>query len=109
MKKTLHSLATLLCLLTIMLNAATCLHAEQTKQSACSHCPKRAPLGHQTPPCCVAQQQAPAVTSAKIETPAPAGAIFVPLRIGKIASFNSPFVVKAAAPPPSPPRIALRI
>jgi hypothetical protein len=110
MKKTLHILVSILCLLTIMLNATRCMHAEQAKQPSCSHCPKRAPVSHQTPPCCVAQQQVPSVPSARVEASAPADATFVPLRTEKLASFYSLLVKEAtAAPPPSPPRIALRI
>ncbi len=69
MKKTLHRFASVLCLLTLVLNAATCLHAEQPRQSSCSHCPKRAPLSQTLPSCCAAQQQPPAVTSAEIKQP----------------------------------------
>ena len=61
MKKALRSLASVVCLLTLLFGAATCAHAEQPKQSSCSHCPKRAPLNHTLPSCCSAQQQPPAV------------------------------------------------
>src|SRR5437899_6211948 len=57
MKKALHRFASLLCLLTLLFNVAACLHAEQAKQSSCSHCPKPAPQSHTVPSCCAAQQQ----------------------------------------------------
>jgi hypothetical protein len=56
MKETLHRLAPIFCLLTLLLNAATCLHAEKSRQPSCSHCPKPAPQKPQPSPCCAAQQ-----------------------------------------------------
>ena len=75
MKKALHRFASLLCLITLLLNASTCLYATQPKQSSCSHCPKPAPQSHALPSCCAAQQQAPAITSTEVKPPVLADAI----------------------------------
>src|SRR5580700_7904589 len=109
MKKALHTLASLLCLLTILLSTATCVHAERPSQSSCSQCPKRAPLSHSLPSCCAAQPQPPAVPSARIERPAQSITLAVPLSIGETAPFYSSQVTQQTVPLHSPPRIALRI
>src|SRR2546429_4464977 len=88
MKKALHRFASLLCLLTLLFNAATCLHAEQPRQSSCSHCPKRAPQSHELPSCCAAQQQPPAVTSAEVKQPVPSIAVLTPLLSNEVAPFR---------------------
>jgi hypothetical protein len=109
MNKSLHSLATLLCLLTILLGTVTCVHAKQAAQSSCSHCPKRAPVSHELPSCCATQQQPPAITSATVESPAQAAPVLISLPSDKIAPLGSFLVTGSTAPPASPPRIALRI
>src|SRR5258705_13483431 len=85
MDKTLHRLASLLCLLTLLLSATACLHAEQPRQSSCSHCPKPAPQSHPLPSCCAAQPQSPAVTSAEIKQPVPSIAILTPFSSNEVA------------------------
>ena len=109
MKKSLHNLATLLCLLTILLGTVTCVHAKQVVQSSCSHCPKRAPVSHELPSCCATQQQPPAITSATVESSAQAAPALIALPSDKIVLPGSFLVTGSKAPPPSPPRIALRI
>src|SRR5260370_41002146 len=109
MKKTLHRLASLLCLLTLLLNAATCLHAEQPTQSSCSHCPKRAPVSLPLPSCCAAQQQPPAVTSAEVKQPVPSIAVLTPLLSNEVAPLRSAPVTRLTASSPPPPRLTLRI
>src|ERR1700704_3207154 len=105
MKKGLHRLASLLCLLTLLINAATCLHAEQPRQPSCSHCPKPAPQSHTLPSCCAAQQQPPAVTSAEVKQPAPSIAVLTPSLNNEVLSFRSSPVTRLTASPPPPPRI----
>src|ERR1700733_7824175 len=97
MKETLHRVASILCLLTLLLNAATCLHAEQPRQSSCSHCPKPAPLSHTLPSCCAAQQQPPAVTSAEIKQPAPSIAVLTPSLNNEVALLSSSPVTRLTA------------
>src|ERR1700735_3475910 len=67
MKKTLHSLAALVCLLTLLLSATTCLHAKPPAQPSCSHCPEHAPTSPTVPSCCAAPHQSPAVIPTAIE------------------------------------------
>src|SRR5882757_7048492 len=105
MKKTLHRLASLLCLLTLLLSATACLHAEQPRQSSCSHCPKPAPQSHTFPSCCAAQQQPPAVTSAEIKQPVPSIAVLTPLLSNEVAPFRSSPITRQTASPPPPPRL----
>ncbi|HEY1992829.1 MAG TPA: hypothetical protein VGG81_00410 [Edaphobacter sp.] len=110
MKKTLHRLASLLCLLTLLLSTAACLHAErQPRQSSCSHCPKPAPQSHALPSCCAAQQQPPAVTAAEVKQPAPSIAVLSPLLNNEVLPFRSSPVTRLTASPPPPPRPTLRI
>jgi hypothetical protein len=109
MKKTLHSLAAIVCLLTLLLSATTCAHGEQPKQSACSHCPKRAPLSHSLPSCCSAQQQLPAVISAVVEHRAQPVPVLISLLPDEVAPLRTPPVARLTASPPQPPLISLRI
>src|SRR5580704_3292460 len=109
MKKTLHRFASVLCLLTLLLNAATCLHAERPRQSSCSHCPTRAPHSHTLPSCCTAQHQPPAVASAEANQPVLSIAVLTPLLSTEVAPFRSSPVKRLTASPPPPPRITLRI
>src|SRR3977135_3119010 len=97
MKETLHRFASILCLLTLLLNVATCLHAEQPRQSSCSHCPKSAPQSHTLPSCCAAQQQPPAVTSAEIKQPAPSIAVLTPSLNNEVLPFPSSPVPRITA------------
>src|SRR5947208_1457850 len=103
MKKPLHRLASLLCLLTLLLGTATCLHAEQPRQSSCSHCPKLAPLSHTLPSCCTAQQQPPAITSTEVQRPAQFLSVLMPLLPLEFAPLPSLSAAHVALPPPSPP------
>src|SRR5215471_9242274 len=109
MKKSLHKLASLVCLLTLLLGSATCLHAQPPKQSSCSHCPKHQPPSHTPPSCCAAQQQPPAITSAVVEHSVQFHTASMPLLPLDTAPLPSVSVSRAALPPPTPPRIALRI
>src|ERR1700736_2301732 len=107
MKETLHRVASILCLLTLLLNVA-CLHAEQPRPSSCSHCPKPAPQSHALPSCCAAQQQPPAITSAEIKQPAPSIAVLTPPLNNEVLPFRLSPVTRLTASPPPPPHITLR-
>jgi hypothetical protein len=111
MKKTLHSLAALLCLLTLLLSATSCLHdlqAEQPKQATCDHCPKSAPLDHSIPSCCRALQQQPSAVMALTDVEQPAlSTAMADFGLAKI--FLSPPIKISIELPQHPPLIALRI
>ncbi|MBB5344247.1 hypothetical protein [Tunturibacter empetritectus] len=107
MKKAVHLFATLLCLLTLLVSAATCVTIAQPKQSSCDHCPKQSPLD---PSCCSAQQQqAPAVASTQTEPQLQLHAIPVSALGYEISSPLLAPVLRLTAPPPLPPRTPLRI
>ena len=109
MKKALYRFASLLCLMTLLLNASTCLYAAQPKQSSCSHCPKPAPQSHTLPSCCAAQQQGPAITSTEITQSVLSIAPSTPSPDNEVISLRSSPVTQVTASPPPPPRLNLRI
>jgi len=109
MKKTVHLFATLLCLLTLLVSAATCVEIAQPKQSSCDHCPKQSPLDQHLPSCCSAQEQAPAVASTQVEPQLQLHAAPASLFNDEIPSPLLTPVLRLAAPPPLPPRTPLRI
>ena len=109
MKNPQYKLASLVCLLALLLSTATCFHVDQTKQSSCGHCPKPAPISRSFPSCCAVQQQPPAITSAEVEHSAQFLSVLMPVLHNQIAPFLSLSDTRVALPPPSPPRIALRI
>jgi hypothetical protein len=119
MKKTLHKFVTSMCLLMLLLSATSCLHAlhlnqpkqNQPKQNACDHCPKSAPLTHNVPSCCRAQQSQPSATTAftDIEQPALSNAPIGLLHSDPVAAFLASPITHLTEPPPSPPLLALRI
>jgi hypothetical protein len=114
MKKTLHSFAALLCLLTLLLSATSCLHdlhAEQSKQATCDYCSKPAPLDHSTPSCCRARQEQPSaiMASTNVEQPALSTDMGGPLPLGLAEVFLSPPIKISIELPQPPPLIALRI
>jgi hypothetical protein len=108
MKKALHLVATLLCLLTITVSEATCRELVPRKQSTCDHCPKQSPLDQ--PACCNAQQQQPsAIVSEETEPQIQLQAIaFVAMFDQSPSSLNIP-TPRLTAPPLLPPRTPLRI
>jgi hypothetical protein len=110
MKKALHSLATLLCLLTLLLSASTCVQAEHLAPSQCNHCPKHAPVHHTLPSCCSAQQPSSAIASVEIKPPVSSPAAYVaPLPFDVISFSLSSHTNQLTGPPPLSPRITLRI
>jgi hypothetical protein len=114
MKKTLHSFAAFLCLLTLLLSATSCLHdlhTEQPKQATCDNCPKPAPLDHSIPSCCRAQQQQPSaiIASTNVEQPVSSTAMVSPRHFVLDRVFLSLPNKSFVESPSFPPLIALRI
>ncbi|NYF89100.1 hypothetical protein RBB79_06085 [Tunturiibacter empetritectus] len=110
MKKTVHLFATLLCLLTLLVSAATCVEIAQPKQqSSCDHCPKPSPFDQHLPSCCSAQQQAPAVISTQVEPQLQLHTVHVSPLSDEIPSPLRAPILRLTAPPPLPPRTPLRI
>ncbi|HXC94400.1 MAG TPA: hypothetical protein VNU92_01810 [Edaphobacter sp.] len=110
MRKTLHNLASVLCLLAILLSAAMPLRADASVESSCHQCPKHAPQSHhQGPTCCSARQQAPAIiTTVKVD---PSSSIITkPILLGnETAAFHPVPVLQSTQPLHPPPLLALRI
>ncbi len=109
MKKTLFSLAAILCLLTIFVGSASCMIATQPRQAACDHCPKHTPMQQHTTSCCTAHHQpASDVTFAGLQQPALSSTLELPsLRLDPAAAVLP--LARLDGPPHFPPRIALRI
>jgi hypothetical protein len=111
MKKKLHLVVALLCLMTLFTTTASCMVAQlpHTQQASCGECPRHAPLSQDTPVCCTTHQRPSAATSSvEVEQPADISQALASL------SFNLP--TQAIAPPallpetpPTPLLIALRI
>src|SRR5947209_8340099 len=109
MKKALHRFASILCLLTLLFNAAACLHAAQPTRSSCSHCPKPAPQSHALLSCCAARQQPAAITSTEVNQPVLSISMLAPSLNSEVTLFPSSPVTQQTASPPLPPRLNLRI
>jgi hypothetical protein len=114
MKKTLHSFAALLCLLTLLLSATSCLHdlhAAQPTQATCHHCPESAPPNHSVPSCCHVQQQQPSAVIASTDAEQPASLSNMASAFHSVltGAFLALPTKNFAAPISSPPLIALRI
>jgi len=109
MKKTVHLFATLLCLLTLLVSAATCVKIAQPKQFSCDHCPKQSTPDQSLPSCCSAQQQQPAVVASQVEPQIQLHAVPVFALSNEIPSLVPAAVLRLTAPPPLPPRTPLRI
>ena len=108
MKKTLHLFITLLCLLTLLVSAATCVRAAQPQQSSCDHCPKQSPLNQHAPCCCsVQQQQQEAVASTDVPPLLQFHAVVV-FASDQISSPRNAPVIRWTSPPP-PLHTPLRI
>jgi hypothetical protein len=110
MKKALHLVTTLLCLLTLLVGAATCVQIVQPKQSTCDHCPKQSPLDKHLPACCSAQQQQPsAIASTEVEPQIQLHTVaFIP-SLNEIPTVLTLPIARWAATPPLPPLTPLRI
>src|ERR1700722_13220699 len=99
MKKPLHTLVALLCLLALFVPAATlCLPHDHAAQPACSHCPPHSSI----PPCCSApQHSSPQIlTATNVEPPTLSIATLSPSSLHEIALNPSSSSVALEMPPP---------
>jgi hypothetical protein len=112
MKKSLHNLAAILCLLTLLIplfSALACIQAQQPMRASCDHCPKHAPASHPSPSCCSAQQPSSPAVATRMEQPAPAVADVLPIFVSLSSSpFTAPITPRIAPPPLRTP-LPLRI
>ena len=110
MKKALHLFTTLLCLLTLLVGAATCVQIVQPKKTVCDHCPKQSPLDQHLPSCCNAQQQQPlAIASTAVDPQIQLHTVvFIPSFSEVPSTLNIP-IPRWTATPPLPPPTPLRI
>lgn len=110
MRMSLHILATITCLLTILVGSVSCLHIATHQQPACSHCAKHEPPSKTTPSCCNPDHQIQtALVSAEVQQPTQLSATIAPLLPNLTPQFLAPSLTPLSASPPRPPRIALRI
>jgi len=113
MKKACHLVVTVLCLLTLLLNTTSCMHAQLShaqRDASCGDCPTHAPATPDTPACCNAHQQpSAAATSVAVEQPAYLSNAFAPIAPGLPAPAIFSAATPLSAPPLLPPLIALRI
>ncbi len=116
MRKTFYSFVSIVCLLALFVGTACMTASAQGavsmtghSQDPCSHCSKHAPAKQDTNSCCVAHHQPGSTTAwTEVEQPSaasPAGAHHPLLLAVAMAPSLSHFV----EPPPSPPRVPLRI
>jgi hypothetical protein len=113
MKRPCQLVITVLCLLTLLLNTASCLHAQlphPQHDASCGDCPRHAPATPNAPACCIAHQQpSTAATSVEVEQPAHLPNAFAPIAPNLPAPALFSAATRLSAPPLVPPIIALRI
>jgi hypothetical protein len=110
MKKTLHALAAIVCLLTLLVGSVSCLHIAAQQQATCNHCPKHSPLSKNTPSCCSTPQPTQAaLVSAELQQPTHPSTAPLPLLTDFKAQSLALSLTQFSQPPPLPPRITLRI
>jgi hypothetical protein len=112
MKKKLHLVVTLLCLLMLFISTASCMVAQipHNQQASCGECPRHAPLSQDTPVCCTTHQlSAAAASSVEVEQPAHISQAFTPLLLNPSPQSIALPVALLAETPPAPLLIALRI
>jgi hypothetical protein len=112
MKKKLHFVVTLLCLLTLFISTASCMVAQlpHNQQASCGECPRHAPLSQDTPVCCTTHQlPAAAASSVDVEQPAHLSQALMPLSLNPSAQSIALHAALLAETPPAPLLIALRI
>jgi hypothetical protein len=106
MKKKLHLVVALLCLLTLFISTASCMVA----QASCGECPRHAPLSQDTPVCCTTHQlPAAATNSVEVEQPAHISQALTPLSLNPPAQSVALPAALLTETPPAPLLIALRI
>ncbi|WP_263366096.1 hypothetical protein [Edaphobacter bradus] len=109
MKKTIYTLAAILCVLTILVGATCTLTGTHQNQS-CNHCTKHSPLQQPTTSCCTVHHLPSSPTaSTSLEQPAAAmlitSSLFPPVTLAVV----QPLDVRTASLPPLHTLIALRI
>jgi hypothetical protein len=112
MKKKLHFVVTVLCLLTLFLNTASCMVAQlpRVHQASCGECPSHAPLSQDTPVCCKTHQQPSAVTNTvEVKQPASIAHTLASPTLDLPAHFTALPAAQFAETPPIPLLISLRI
>jgi hypothetical protein len=111
MKKKLHLVVTVLCLLLLTVSTASCMFAQlpSMHQASCGDCPAHTPLSQDTPVCCTNHQQPFAATnSTEVEQPYIAQAL-TPLSFNPPIHFTTLPAAQLSETPPIPLLIALRI
>src|SRR5271154_1039103 len=88
MRKSLHTLVTVVCLLVLLLPAAAfCMQHHHVAQPLCSHCPQHSDV----PPCCTAQQhQSPSIPTGSLESPTLSLERFTPSYLDESKFYSSP-------------------
>jgi hypothetical protein len=112
MKKKLHLVVALLCLLTFFISTASCMVAQfpHSPQASCGECPRQAPPSHDTPVCCTTHQlPAAATNSVEVEQPAHISQALTPLSLNPGTQSKALPAALLAETPPTPLLIALRI
>jgi hypothetical protein len=112
MKKKLHLVVALLCLLTLFISTASCMVTQlpHNQQASCGECPGHAPLSRDTPACCTTHQlPAAAASSVEVEQPAHTSQALTPLSLNPPAQSIALPAALLAETSPAPLLIALRI
>jgi hypothetical protein len=112
MKKKLHLVVTLLCLLTLFISTASCMVAQlpHNQHASCGECPRHAPLNQDTSVCCTTHQlPAATASSVEVEQPAHISQALTPLSLNPSAQSIALPAALLAETPPAPLLIALRI
>jgi hypothetical protein len=112
MKKKLHLVVTVLCLLALTISTASCMFAQPPSmhQASCDDCPTHTPLSQDTLACCTTHQQPSAATSSiEAEQPAYIAQVLTPLSYNLPTHFTALPAAQLPETPPVPPLIALRI
>src|ERR1700677_3896613 len=112
MKKKLHLVVTVLCLLALTISTASCMFAQlpSMHQASCGDCPSHTPLSQDTPVCCTNHQQpSAATTSVQVEQPAYIAQALTSFSLNLPKRFTALPAAQLAETPPVPLLIALRI
>ena len=112
MKKKLHLVVTVLCLLALTISTASCMFAQlpSMHQASCDDCPAHAPLSQNTPACCTNHQHpSAATTSVQVEHPAYIAQALTPFSLNLPKRFTALPAAQLSETPPIPLLIALRI
>jgi len=111
-KKKLHLVVAVLCLLALTISTASCMVAQlpSMHRASCDDCPAHAPLSQNTPACCTNHQQpSAATTSVQVEQPAYIAQALTPFSLNLPKRFTALPAAQLAETAPVPLLIALRI